>query len=79
MYGVNKFSGEGQAINHHVVQYFFPIAEEKLAPSEKVTPSEDVEKGTKTLDDMYNTNFTEKLELPVHNDSVTPNHKKTRE
>ena len=49
---VNTFSGEGHAINNHVVQYYWPIAEEKVAPSEKVTPSEKVEKGTKMLDDI---------------------------
>ena len=49
MSGANKFSGEGQARNHHVVQYYQPVAEEKIAPSEKVTPSEEVEKGTRML------------------------------
>ena len=55
-----------------------PSPREKVAPSEKVTPTEEVEKGIKTLDDMDNTKFTEKLELPVHNDSVTPNNRKKK-
>ena len=42
MSGVNKFSGEGQARNPHVVQYHRPISKEKVAPSEKVTPNERV-------------------------------------
>ena len=58
MYGVNKFAREGQARNNHFVPYYWPITEEKLAPSEKVTPSEGVEKGTNLLDDIYNTKFT---------------------
>ena len=41
MSGVNKFSIEGQAKIHHVV-----VSKEKVAPSEKVTTSEEVEKGT---------------------------------
>ena len=52
MYGVNNFSVEGQEINYHFVPYYWPIAEEKVAPSEKVTPSEEVEKGDKKLDDI---------------------------
>ena len=76
MSGVSKFSGEGQEKNHHVVPYYWPISEEKVAPSEKVTPSDNVEKGDNLLYDMYNTKFTEKLDLPVRNDSVTPNGKK---
>ena len=44
MSGVNKFAGEGQAINHHVVPYYRPITKEKISPSEKVTPSEEVKK-----------------------------------
>ena len=47
MSGVNKFSGEGQARNHHVVKYYWPIAKETLSPREKVTPSEKFEKGLK--------------------------------
>ena len=46
------FSGGGQAKNHHVVPYYWPISKEKVSPSEKVTPSEKVEKGTKMLDDI---------------------------
>ena len=42
---VIKFYGEGQARIHNVVPYNRPIAEEKVAPVEKVTPSEDVKKG----------------------------------
>ena len=52
MPGVNKFAGEGQAKNHHVVLYCRPIVKEKVAPREKVTPSEEVEKLTKILDDI---------------------------
>ena len=52
MVGFNKFAGEGQAKNHHVVTYYQPISKEKVAPSEKVTPSEEFEKGTKLLDDI---------------------------
>ena len=73
MSGVNNFVGEGQARNYHVVPYYRPIYEEKIVPSEKFTPSEEVEKGTHFLDDMDNTKFTEKLDLPMHNDSLTPN------
>ena len=72
----NKLSGEGQAINNHIVQYYWTISKEKLAPSEKATPSEEVEKGTKTSDDIDNTKFTEKLELPEHIYSLTPNNKR---
>ena len=73
MSGVNNFSWEGKARNHHVVPYYRPISEEKLAPNEKVTPSEDVEKGANLLDDMNNTKIAEKLDVPVRNDSVTQN------
>ena len=52
MSGVNKFSGKGQAKIHHVVPYYWPIAKENLAPSEKITPNEEVEKGTNLLDCM---------------------------
>ena len=52
MSGVNKFAGESQAKINHVVPYYRPIAEEKVALSQKVTPSEEVEKGTIFLDDM---------------------------
>ena len=53
-----------------------PFPRKKVAPSEKVTPSEEVEKVTETLDDMDDTKLSEKGELPVLNDSVTPNNKK---
>ena len=60
MSGVNNFSEEGGGNFYHVV-----FAEEKLTslpkktvvPSEKVTPSDDVEKITNILNDM---------EYPVH-------------
>ena len=52
MSGFNKFSGEYQVKNHHVVG-----SEEKSVPSEKVTPSEEVEKGT---------NFLNYMEEPMH-------------
>ena len=45
MSGVNKFAGEGQGKNHHVVidkEKSSTISEEKVEPSEKVTPSESV-------------------------------------
>ena len=48
-----------------------PLPKKKVAPSEKVTPSEEVEKGSNLLDDMDNIKFTEKLDLPMRNDSVT--------
>ena len=64
----NKFAWESQAKNHNVVQYCRPIAKEKVAPSEKVTQSEEVEKGTNFLDDVDNTKFIEKQDLPVCND-----------
>ena len=47
----------------------------KISPSEKVAPSEEVVKGTKTFDDMDNTNFTEKPKLLVRNDSVIRDNK----
>ena len=78
MSGINKVFGEGQTRNHHVVPYYLEISEEQLAPSDKVTPSEEVEKVTNLLDDMDNTKFTEKLYLPVRNDSVTPNNNKNK-
>ena len=54
MSGFNKFSGEGQEKIHHVVvakENSTTIAEEKVVTSEKDTPSEKVDKVTKTLDD----------------------------
>ena len=53
----------------HIISLF---PKKKVAPSDKVTPSEEVEKGTNLLDDMYNMKFTEKLDLPMRIDSVTP-------
>ena len=41
-------------------------------PMEKIAPSEEIEKGTRTLDDMDDTKSAEKLELPVLNDLVAP-------
>ena len=55
MSGVNKFSGEGQGKIHHVVvaeNKSSTIYEEKLILSEKVPPSEGVEKGTNILNDV---------------------------
>ena len=55
MYGVNKFSGEGQGKIHHVVvadEKSNTIVEEKMVTNEKVTPSEEVDKDNKRLDDM---------------------------
>ena len=55
MPGVNKFSGEGQEKLHHVVVAEEKVAsfpKKKLVPSDKVTPSEEVEKGTNILNDM---------------------------
>ena len=59
MSGVNKFSGEGQGKIHHIVvsEVSSTIANEKTVPSDKFTPSEEVEKGTIILNDM---------EEPVH-------------
>ena len=52
------FSGEGESKIHNVIPYYWPISEEKVAPSEKVTPSEDVKKGTNLLDHMEETVVT---------------------
>ena len=78
MSGFNKFAGEGLAQNLHAIQYYSPIAKEKWAPSNKVTPSDEV-KGTKNLYDKYNTKITEKIELSVCNDSVTPKIRKYKQ
>ena len=48
-----------------------PFPKKKVSPSEKVTLSEEVEKGTIFLDDMDNTKFKEKLDLTMNNYSVT--------
>ena len=53
-----------------------PLTKKKVASSEKVTPSEQVEKGTKLLDDIDKTKFIETLDLPIRNDSLTPNKNK---
>ena len=55
------------------------FSKEKVAPSEKFPPIEEIEKWTKTLEDMDNNKFTEILDLPVRNDSVTRNNKKKSE
>ena len=55
MSGVNKFFGKGQGEIHHVVvaeRKSNAISKEKVATSDKVTTSEEVDKGTKFLDDM---------------------------
>ena len=72
MSGAKKFAREDQARNHRVVSYYQPISKEKLSPSDKVTPSEEVEKGIDFLDYMDNTKFTGKIDLPMSNDSVIP-------
>ena len=36
-----------------------PFPREKVSPSKKFTPSEEVEKGTNLLDDRDNTKYTE--------------------
>ena len=51
----NKFSGKIQGKIHHVVvakEKNNAIVEEKILTTEKVTTSEEVDKGTKHLDDM---------------------------
>ena len=53
-----------------------PLTKKKVASSEKVTPSEQVEKGTKLLDDIDKTKFIETLDLPIRNYSLTPNKNK---
>ena len=53
--GVNKFSGEVQVNVHRVVfseEKSDTIAEEKLVTHEKVTPSEEVDKGTSIFNDI---------------------------
>ena len=55
MSGVNKFSGKGQGKIHHVVvseEKVMPLTKKKLVKTEKVAISEEVDKGTKHLDDM---------------------------
>ena len=49
-------------------QIIGPFPKKELAPSDKVTPSEEVEKGTSLLDDIYHTKFTEKTRLSMRND-----------
>ena len=52
MSGVNKFSGEGQGKVHHAVvseEKLTPLPKKKVVTSEKVTPSEEVDKRTKTI------------------------------
>ena len=49
---INKFAGEGQEKFHHVVvseEKSCAISEEKVVQTEKVTPREEVEKGTNIL------------------------------
>ena len=46
------FTGEGQARNHHFSCIIGPFPKKKVAPREKFRPSEEVEKGTKILDDI---------------------------
>ena len=55
MSGVNKFAGKGRGKIHHVVvakEDLTPFPKRKIVTSEKVTTSEEVDKGTKTLYDM---------------------------
>ena len=55
-----------------------PFPKKKEAKIKKVTPSGEVEKGTNLLNDMNNTRFTEKLDLSMRNDSVTPKKRKRK-
>ena len=55
MSGANKFSGEGQGKIHNVViakEQISTISREKVEPNDKVTPSEEVQKGTNISNDM---------------------------
>ena len=58
MYGINNFSGEYQAQNNHVIQYYRPLQNKSVAPSEKVAPSYKVENLSATLDDIKDTGVT---------------------
>ena len=61
MSGVNKFSGEGQGKVHHVLvaeEKVSPLPKKKVVPSEKVTASEEAEKGTNILNYMEDTVHT---------------------
>ena len=71
MSGVNKFSGEGQAKLRFFSCIIGPLPKKKVAPVGKVTPSKDCKRGTNFLDNMDDTKFTKKPDLPVRNDSVT--------
>ena len=47
MSGANKFAGEGQGKNHHIVdnkEKVEPLPNKKVEPSDNVTTSDDVEK-----------------------------------
>ena len=55
MSGVNKFDEEGKGKIYHVFvskENVTPFLKKKIVTSEKVTPCEEVDKGTKHLDDM---------------------------
>ena len=55
MSGGNNFSGEGQGKIHHVVvakEKLSPLPKKIVVPGEKVTPSEEILKGTNILNDM---------------------------
>ena len=55
MYGVNNFDGEGQGEIHHIVvdkEKLTTWLKKKVVTSEKVTTSEEVDRGTKYLDDI---------------------------
>ena len=52
MSGVNNFSGGGQGKIHHIIvakEKVTPLPKKRVVTSEKVTASEEVDKGTKTL------------------------------
>ena len=54
MSGVDKFAGEVKGKNHHVVvakEKVAPLTMKKIVTSEKITPSEEVEKDTNLLND----------------------------
>ena len=70
MSGVIKFSVEGQTINHNVVPYYRPISKEKSSTKREGYTKWGVCKRNFFFDDIDNNKFTEKLDLPMHNDSV---------
>ena len=69
--GVNIFSGEGQEINHHLVTYYHPVAINKGGTKWEGYTNWGGYKEPNFLDNMDDTKFTKKPDLPVRNDSVT--------